>query len=62
MTAPDLRAIRTRLGLSQAELGARLRPPVEQPTVARWESGERRIPAGLWQALETVEREMAGAA
>lgn len=58
MSTPDLRAIRKRLRLSQADLGARLRPPVDQTAVARWESGSRRIPAGLWQALERLEQEL----
>lgn len=54
MKPSDLRAARQRLGLSQAELGARLRPPVEQAAVSRWESGERRIPPGLEQAVEHI--------
>lgn len=51
-----IRDWRTARGLSQAELGALLRPRVKQPTVARWESGARRTPPGLWQALERLEQ------
>lgn len=51
----DLRTWRERLGMTQAELGSRLRPMAAQHTVSRWETGERRIPPGLWQALQWIE-------
>ena len=36
----NIEAVRKRLRLSQAQLGAMLDPPVSQPTVARWENGK----------------------
>lgn len=43
MTPAELKAARTRLGLSQTRLAALL--GVEQSTVWRWESGENHVPA-----------------
>lgn len=42
---------------TQADLASRLDPPVDQPTVARWESGARRIPPGLWNALRCLDQD-----
>lgn len=41
MTPEEFRALRERLGLSQEKLARRL--DVSQNTVARWESGSRKI-------------------
>lgn len=63
MTAADrtpgeaIRAARERMGLTQTELAERLDPPATQTMISRYESGERRIPAGMWQALERLEQE-----
>lgn len=42
MNGPDLKAARARLGVTQAELAERM--GVTWNTVARWETGQRRIP------------------
>jgi len=54
MTPDDLRKRRARLALTQAELAALL--GVAGTSVARWERGERAIPALLHRALRDVER------
>lgn len=51
---PDLRAIRTGLGLSQAELAALLGRDAR--TVRRWENGERTPPPELWLLFIAAER------
>jgi DNA-binding transcriptional regulator YiaG len=56
----ELKRRREELGFTQARFASRLTPSVDQPTVARWESGARRLPAGIWQALEYVALEQAG--
>lgn len=58
MTADDIRAIRRRLGLTQAAFALRLNETVpgltvQQPHVARWESG-RVKPSGV--IVATIER------
>lgn len=54
MDAEELRRRRRALGISQLELGKRLGEP--QQTIARWESGKRRIthPGMLRLALERL--------
>ena len=42
MTGDELKELRTRLGMTQDELGQRL--GVARVTVARWEIGLRRVP------------------
>lgn len=55
MTGADLRAARSRLGLSQAALGKALDVPTN--TIARWERGELAIqqPTVLQLAIEHLE-------
>ena len=52
MTPADLRTFRSRLGLSQAKLAARL--DVDVMTISRWERGTRAIPPFLHLALERL--------
>lgn len=42
--------------MNQKDVAESLDPGVDQATVARWESGARRIPPGLWQALAYLDR------
>lgn len=58
MTGQELRAWRIKRPMTQAQLASVLDPPVDQPTVARWESGARRIPPGLSQVLKYLEQEV----
>ena len=58
-TGANLRVIRQGMGLSQAALGEALRPPTTQHTISRYESGERRIPPGLWTALDRLRETLA---
>lgn len=53
MTAEDLRAFRTRLGLSRAELARRLRTPYR--TLEDWEAGRAKPPGCLEAACKWVE-------
>lgn len=55
MTADELRDFRLRLNITQQTLAEAL--GVDRNTVARWERGERAIPAFLHLALETIERQ-----
>ena len=60
MTATELRLARQRLGLTQAELGAAVEPPVARPAMSRLESGARpispRMAARLREALGRLGR------
>ena len=58
MEKDELRQFRERIGLSQGELSKQL--SVAGNTVSRWELGERKIPAFLPLALETIERRLSG--
>ena len=59
MTPPDFRAIRRRLGLTQAALGEMM--GVSGRSVQRWESGKVEIPGpasllmGIWSLAENRE-------
>lgn len=55
MTTTELRAIRTRLNLSQEGLAERL--GVDRRTIIRWESGEVAIPTTVVLAINDVERQ-----
>jgi transcriptional regulator with XRE-family HTH domain len=60
VTGPEIRAARTRLGLSQADLADALSTETQQVhprTVRRWENGERDAPPFLERALRDLERE-----
>jgi DNA-binding transcriptional regulator YiaG len=56
MTDTDLKLWRKRLGLTQVELANML--GTYQVTVARWETGARKIPFLLPLALEALEHRM----
>ena len=56
MTAAELRTIRTRLGLTQEELGQRL--GVQKNTVWRWETGMRHIPEPVARLLPYLAKEV----
>jgi repressor LexA len=56
MTSEDLKHWRRRWGLTQVELAKLL--GTYQVTVARWETGMRKIPFLLPLALEALERRM----
>lgn len=55
MSGDELRRRREALGMTQEKLAISL--GVAANTVARWERGERTIPAHLPLALQTIERE-----
>lgn len=54
MSAAEFSAIRARLGMTQAELGAALESDAR--TVRRWENGERDIPGPVRVALRLMLR------
>ena len=56
MTGDELKQLRTRLELTQEELGQRL--GVARVTVARWEIGLRRIPELAVRLLQHVAKEV----
>ena len=56
MTAAALRTIRTRLGLTQEELGKRL--GVRKNTVWRWETGMRHIPEPVARLMPYLAKEV----
>ena len=56
MTGKELREIRTRLGLTQGELGKRL--GVALNTVWRWEYGHRHIPELAARLVHYLEKEV----
>ena len=56
MTSDELKQLRTRLGMTQNELGQRL--GVERVTVARWEIGLRRIPELAARLVHYVAKEV----
>ncbi len=56
MTGKELKALRTRLGLTQDELGKRL--GVARVTVARWEIGLRRVPELAARLVQHVTKEV----
>ena len=61
MTGEEVRRIRLRLGLTQAELGERL--GVAANSVARWERGEmgiRPTAAGLLRLMAQIEKQGKG--
>lgn len=53
MTANEFRSARTRLGLSQAGLGALMR--CDERTVRRWEAGDREVPGPVEVLLQALE-------
>jgi len=55
MTPDDLRTLRKRLGLTQAELAERLRN--SERSIRRYEDGERDIPGPVQVAVEAMLRE-----
>lgn len=55
MTPAALRAIRLRLGWTQAELAEAI--GVDHNTVSRWEIGERGIPEPTARLVERIEKE-----
>lgn len=57
MSAVAFRAIREDLGLSQMDLGQRLRTPVVQRTVRRWESGQFPIPRSVQDQVLCWQRQ-----
>jgi DNA-binding transcriptional regulator YiaG len=52
VTDVELKAARTRLGLTQAGLAALLR--VDGRTIRKWEAGDRDIPGSVEVALEAL--------
>lgn len=52
-TGPLLTTIRTGLGLTRADLAARLGVSVE--TVRSWEAGRRSVPDDTWSAMSDME-------
>ena len=56
MTGKELTAIRTRLGLTQGELGKRL--GVALNTVWRWEAEQRHIPELAARLVRYIEKEV----
>ena len=56
MTGDELKQLRTRLGLTQDELGQRL--GVARVTVARWEIGLRRVPELAARLVQHVAKEV----
>ena len=56
MTSDELKQLRTRLGMTQEELGQRL--GVARVTVARWEIGLRRVPELAVRLMQHVEKEV----
>ena len=56
MTGAALRTIRTRLGLTQEELGKRL--GVRKNTVWRWETGMRHIPEPVARLMPYLAKEV----
>ena len=56
MTSKDLSEIRTRLGLTQEELGKRL--GVRMNTVWRWENEHRRIPETVAKLIQYLAKEV----
>jgi DNA-binding transcriptional regulator YiaG len=54
MDGDELKAIRSALGLTQAELAEMLE--VKPNTVARWERGVLSVPKTVELAMETIER------
>lgn len=53
MNRPNLRAIRDRLGLTQAQMAEQLNTPLK--TYQPWESGRREAPGCLAVALRVLE-------
>ncbi len=58
MDAASLKRRRKRLGLTQAELAKRM--GVTWNTVARWETGQRKVPGMAEVLLGYIEREVRG--
>jgi transcriptional regulator with XRE-family HTH domain len=56
VTGNELREIRTRLGLTQEELGKRL--GVRKMTVWRWEHEYRHIPELATRLIQYIEKEV----
>ena len=56
MTGDELKQLRTRLGMTQEELGQRL--GVARVTVARWEIGLRRVPELAARLVQHVAKEV----
>jgi len=56
MNANELKLWRQRWGITQVDLARRL--GTYQVTIARWETGARKIPFLLPLALETLEKRM----
>ena len=56
MTGDELKQLRTRLGMTQEELGQRL--GVARVTVARWEIGLRRVPELAARLIQHVATEV----
>jgi len=55
MTSEDLKALRTRLGLTQVELAERI--GVARNTINRWEMGIRGIPEPVVRLMRYVAQE-----
>ena len=58
MMGDELKQLRTRLGMTQDELGQRL--GVARVTVARWEIGLRRVPELAARLVQHVAKEVKG--
>ena len=56
MTGDELKQLRTRLGLTQDELGQRL--GVARVTVARWELGLRQISEPMARLIQYLQKEV----
>jgi transcriptional regulator with XRE-family HTH domain len=56
MTSKELKDLRTRLGLTQNELGKRL--GIARVTVARWEIGLRKVPELAARLVQHVAKEV----
>ena len=56
MTGDELKQLRTRLAMTQEELGQRL--GVARVTVARWEIGLRRVPELAARLVQHVAKEV----
>lgn len=55
MTPLELKILRKQYCLTQAELGARLAPPVSRLTIYNWESGKFAIPVDIAHRLQAAD-------
>ena len=55
MTAPELKAIRQRLGLNQDDFAVLL-GGYDPRTIRRWENGERKVPKAVVTMLKDADK------